>query len=232
MACGPQVLLSPATIFFLYLISQLSFLPLSLRLLSTGDQVPNKYPTIRKYLSSCYKNKLQNNTSRTILILLPLFAFFWSVKRLGLAIRCSETCQNAVLINQYLSASLRQFINNNYCNEVVFVVSIFYLVQQHPLFICFLSTTISASLFPSIPFLFQNQKTKKGVEIVPVAVKYWQTVSPRISMHLGLLLQRKWEPRLNSCCPLSNTSCEPTETNKQICSKCNRGVRTSYKVSG
>jgi len=72
-----------------------------------------------------------------------------------------------------------------------FVVWIFCLVQQHPLFICFSSTTVSASLFPSIPFLFQNQKTKKGVEIVPVAVKYWQTVSPRISMHLGLLLQRK-----------------------------------------
>jgi hypothetical protein len=26
------------------------------------------------------------------------------------------------------------------------------------------------SLFPSIPFLFQKQKTKKGVEIVPVAI--------------------------------------------------------------
>lgn len=67
--------------FCLYLISQLSFLPLSLRLLSTVNQVPNKYPTIRKYLSSCYKNKLQNNTSRTILIiiliLLPLCSFFF-----------------------------------------------------------------------------------------------------------------------------------------------------------
>ena len=77
-------------------------------------------------------------------------------------------------------------------NNVLLSFEILCLVQQNPLFNVFLANnSLYFSLVPSIPFLFQKQKTKKGVEIVPVAMKYWQTVSPRKSMHLGLLFHRK-----------------------------------------
>jgi len=193
------VLLSPATILFISNIT-VSFLPLSLRLLSTGDQVPNKYPTICKYLSSCYKNKLQKNTSRTItiillLILLPLFAVFSpQLNVLGLAIRCNKARQNAVLMNQHLPL---------YNNVSATITATRCLCRLNTLFS---ATTSALHLFlvnnsfyfslPLYPFFVSKTENKKGsrdraccnevlVNSLPANIYIY------ISVHLGLLLQRK-----------------------------------------
>jgi hypothetical protein len=75
MACGPKVLLSPATILFISNITAVFPSPESSWVKYVRSGTPQISNNSQIFIFS-YKNKLQNNTSRTTLIMLILLPFF------------------------------------------------------------------------------------------------------------------------------------------------------------
>lgn len=221
MACGPQVLLSPATILVrtnitvFFTSPELAFVKYWR---SGTQQISNNSQIFFIFL---YKNKLEKNTSRTILLLiiiillLPLFAVFVSsVKRLGLAIRCNKACQNAVLINQYLPLY----------NNVSTITATRCLCRLNTLFsaisvLCLF--LVNNSFYFSLllyPFFVSKTENKKGSRDRACCSEVLVNSLPANINAFRPSVAEKGEPLLSCCwcCPLTNTSCEPTETNKFV----------------
>ena len=215
MACGPQVLLSPATILFISNITALFPSPelAFVKYCRQIYQVPNKYPTIRKYVSSCYKNKLQKNDVTNYSYYSYFSPSLCSVRRLGLAVSRSSACHSAVLINQHLplynDVSATITATRSFCRlNTLFraTTSAFHLFLVNNSF-CF-----SLLLYP---FFVSKTEHKKGTRDCARCNEVLVNSLPANINAFRPSVAEKWEPRINSCCPLSNTSCEPTETNKR-----------------
>lgn len=109
----------------------------------------------------------------------------------------------------------KQYNINNPFNSVLrmlFSCSVFsyrrqdLFLREKPL-ICFVNNYKFLSLSSPLSLFCFKQKTKKGVEILAVSVVCLLTVSPRISVHVGLLFQRNRELLcFNNFLPLMNSS--------------------------
>ena len=100
-----------------------------------------------------------------------------------------------------------------------FVVSIFCLLQQQSAFYLFLVNNNNNSLYfslPLYPFFVSKSEDKKGSRDCACCSEEFANSLPANISSFRPSVAEKWEPRLNSFCPLSNTSCEPSETNTNL----------------
>jgi len=90
-----------------------------------------------------------------------------------------------------------------------FVVSIFCLLQQQSAFHLFLVNNNNNSLYfslPLYPFFVSKSEDKKGSRDCACCSEEFANSLPANISSFRPSVAEKWEPRLNSFCPLSNTS--------------------------